>query len=402
MASNLSLLPHTIFGRVMFTVSIMFLALMLFAAFVFRDDIYQSFLDPGIPYQTYQRPPAPDYMLRESWNVWTDAEDRTRPAVFFIHPTTYDGGSHWNAPIDREQEIDELNQIVLPNWAAPFLASDARLYAPHFRQASLYAFMNNREDSLQARQLAYSDVARAFEVFENQLDEHTAFVLVGVGQGALHGLRLLMDKIAVNEDLTRRLSTAYLLEAPTPVDLFTDGPLDTIPICQTETDIRCVVAFSSVTSNEANRIVMLTERSMSWTTGRQLDYVSGRSLACVNPLLWNTSEDYAPERLHKGGAAAENLTLDDAPSPMANQTGAQCQNGILFTERPRTPALRRQGRLGEDRRVPHFNLFYMDLQEDAQRRMDLSLSVLAEEARWAPPLMEAVEVRRAVVRPIDG
>ena len=35
-----------------------FLALALVASWVLRDQIYQTFLDPGVPYQTYEVPPA--------------------------------------------------------------------------------------------------------------------------------------------------------------------------------------------------------------------------------------------------------------------------------------------------------------------------------------------------------
>jgi hypothetical protein len=213
---------------------------------------------------------------------------------------------------------------------------------------------------------------------------------------------LLTDDIAGSDRNAKRLAAAYLLEAPTPIDLFVDGPLTDLPICEDETKIRCVIAFTSLLPEETHRLSIISERSMSWTVDGDLDYVTGRGLVCVNPLLWTTSEDYAPERLHRGGAAAENLSLEDRPSPMANQTGAQCQNGLLFTERPRTQALRRQMRLGEVRRVPQFNLFYMDLRDDAERRTDRARRVLAEEAKWAPPLSDAVEVRKSVVQPIDN
>lgn len=395
-------MPRTLLGLTFMVSMVSFFVLLTVSAFVFRDDIFQSFLDPGIPYQTYERPAAPDYQRAESWAYRSDSEDLSQAAVFFIHPTTYDGGSHWNAPVDRAQEIEEIGQLILPNWAAPFvLDENTRLFAPYYRQASLYAFMNNREDSQQARLLAYSDVARAFMTFSNQLDEHTPFILVGVGQGALHGLRVLMDFVANDEAMTRRLAAAYLLEAPVPTDLLA-GPLEALPVCESVDDIRCINAYTAVLPEERSRITIATDRSMSWTASRRLSYVSARGLVCVNPLLWSTSEDYAPERLHLGGAAAENLSLTDLPSPMANQTGAQCQNGLLMTERPRTRALRRAGRLGEDRRVPHFNLFYMDLKADAERRLANASLVLEDEARYAPPLMEPVEVRRAVVQPIDG
>ena len=377
-----------------------FVVFLAIASVILRDQIFQTLLDPGIPFQTYQRPPAPDYADAEAWVVRPQAEDSDAPAVFFIHPTTYDGGSHWNAPFDRPQEVEELERVVIPNFAAPFRVAGAQIYAPHYRQAALYTFMNNREDSIAARLLAYEDVRAAFSAFRIGIDGDRPLILVGVGQGALHGLGLLLDEVARDDALQARLAAAYLLEAPFPTELF-NGSLEGLAPCRSVQDVRCVVAYATALPSERHRIETLTERSMSWDGEGGLSFVTDRALLCVNPLLWTTTEAYAPARLHRGGAAAEGLSAEDSPSAMASQTGAQCQNGVLMVEQPRVRALQRAGRLGEDRRVPDFNLFYMDLQQDAQRRLEALASLRAEENLYAPPLDAPVEVGEAVIIPVD-
>ena len=378
-----------------------FLVLIAIASVILRDDIYQSFLDPGIPFQTYERPPVPAYASAEAWAARPETDHAESPAIFFLHPTTYDGGAHWNAPIDRPQEADTIDRIILPNWAAPFAVGGAQVYAPRYRQASLYSFMNNREDSVSARLLAHDDVQAAFTAFLDRVDPQRAIVLVGVDQGALHGLGLLLERFAVDEALRARLAAAYLLEAPIPLDLF-EGPLSVLPPCDSAEAVRCVVAYAAARPEERQRIFALTERSMSWTADKELEFVTERALLCTNPLNWTTSEDYAPDRLHRGGAAAEGLSLGETPSAMANQTDAQCQNGVLMVDQPRASALRRAGRLGEDRRAPDFNLFYMDLAQNAAQRLAAHAEIRAEEARWAPPLDEPVTVEVAPLKPIDG
>jgi hypothetical protein len=394
--------PRRWFGTALLIAAGGFAALLVLASIILRDDIYQSFLDPGIPFQTYERPPAPDYAAAEAWAALPDTPDPDAAAVFFLHPTTYDGGAHWNAPFDRPQEAEEIARIVLPNWAAPFAVEGAQIYAPRYRQASLYSFMNNREDSISARRLAHQDVQAAFTAFLGRISPERAIVLVGVDQGALHGLGLLLERFAGDEALRARLAAAYLLEAPIPLDLF-EGPLAGSPPCESADAVRCVVAYAAARPAERQRIFALTERSMSWTADGALEFVTERALLCINPLNWTASEDYAPDRLHRGGAAAEGLAPGDAPSAMANQTGAQCQNGVLMTDQPRASALRRAGRLGEDRRAPDFNLFYMDLAHNAAQRLAAHAEIRAEEARWAPPLLDApVEVDVAPLEPIDG
>ena len=393
---------NTWLGRALMISAGGFAALLLAAGVILRDDIYQSFLDPGIPFQTYERPPAPVYADRGAWAALPETEDAAAPAIFFLHPTTYDGGAHWNAPFDRPQEAEEVERIVLPNWAAPFAVEGAQVYAPRYRQASLYSFMNNREDSVSARLLAYEDVQAAFTNFLDRIDPQRAIILVGVDQGALHGLGLLLDQLSQDDALRARLAAAYLLEAPIPLDVF-ETRLADLPPCGSAESVRCVVAYSAARPSERKRIFALTERSMSWTETGGLGFVTERALLCTNPLNWTTSEDYAPDRLHRGGAAAESLEMGDAPSAMANQTGAQCQNGVLMTDQPRANALRRAGRLGEDRRAPDFNLFYMDLAHNTAQRINAHAEIRNEEARWAPPLLdEPVAVETAPLRPVDG
>ena len=48
------------------------------------------------------------------------------------------------------------------------------------------------------------------------------------------------------------------------------------------------------------------------------------------------------------------------------------------------------------------NLFYMDIRANAQARLDTLQAILADEARYAPPLDAPVEVETAPITPIDG
>lgn len=371
------------------------------ASWLMRDQIYQTLLDPGVPFQTYELPLAPDYTATESWAVrpMLAALDEDEPAVFFVHPTLHKGGEHWNASLDRRSHREVLERLYLPNFAGPFAETGA-VFAPLYRHAALYAYMNNREDSLQARLLAYQDVQAAFAQFLADTGDERPIILVGVGQGGGHVAGLLLDAVSLDPELTARLVAAYILEAPVALELFEDR-LAALPLCASPEATRCVITYVSVQREEAARIDAITQRSSLWVDAGRLGQTPGRALACVNPLLWSTSEDHAPARLHRGGAAAEGLELGERPSPLANQTSAQCQDGLLFVEQPRSRTLRRPSRLAEMRRVPPFNLFYADLEADVTRRAALLAETLAEERRWAPELPDAEEVGSVPVRPID-
>ncbi len=164
------------------------LALVLIAAFLFRGEILRASLDPKTPYQTYSPPPAPDYEQRAAWAL-APADPATFPQggpgadVFFVHPTTYNGGEQWNGPIDHRRSVRQLEQVMLPNYAGPF-ARAGRVFAPRYRQASLYAMLSLREDARDARSLAYADVKRAFRLYLDRFNHGRPIILAGVEQGA--------------------------------------------------------------------------------------------------------------------------------------------------------------------------------------------------------------------------
>tara|TARA_R110001606_G_scaffold320793_2_gene467660 strand:+ start:502 stop:1728 length:1227 start_codon:yes stop_codon:yes gene_type:complete len=374
-------------------------ALLLAAGWVLRDQVYRTFQDPGVPFQTYSPPAGADYAEAEGWYAREGFNNADEPAVFFVHPTTYSGGANWNGQLDKPSSVEAVTQVVLPNYAAPF-ANAGALYAPRYRQASLYAFMNNREDSLRARLFAYDDIQRAFDAFAAQIGETRPIILAGYGQGGLDVLGLLLDRMATNDALLTRLVAAYVIESPVPLDLFA-GPLQAIPPCVTPEDVRCVYAFTSAMASEEGRIHIITERAMSWTPDGRLDFVDGRGLLCVNPLLSAVSNEYASARQHRGGVAAEGLDPDAVPAPIPAQTGAQCADGVLFFEQPRSRALHRPRRLVEDYRLPPFNLFYEDLRFDVARRSLNLATILQDERQWAPAFdaPEAIEDAPVVAIP---
>lgn len=380
------------------TLSAFLVLLALLAGWLLREQIFQTFQDPGEPFQTYTPPEPVDYASDSAWFVTGALEDEATPAVFFIHSTTYSGGANWNAELDKESANRAVENEIIPNFAAPFGAG-GELFIPRYRQAALYTFMNNREDGLLARHFATGDIDRAFTNFLSRIGDQRPFILAGLGQGGLHALHLGMNRVGTDPDLQARLVTLYVLEHPVAIDLF-EGPLGSIPPCDTPEDVRCLYAFSQALPSEERRLRIMTERMMSWTPQGELGFIDGRRLLCTNPLLSQPSNQYASARLHRGGVAATGLELGATPAPIPQQTGAQCMDGVLFTERPESRLLRRPLRIAEDFREPPYNLFYEDLRLDAARRSLILSSILQEERRWAPVLDTPEDVRDAPVIPI--
>ena len=96
--------------------------------------------------------------------------------------------------------------------------------------------------------------------------------------------------------------------------------------------------------------------------------MEGRDLLCTNPLLWNRSSDYAPRRLHLGGVAAEGLDPDMKPAAKSKLVGVECQDDILYVDKP-PRAFRRPIQVGSKFRTLPSNLFYEDLRVNAEKRV---------------------------------
>ncbi len=375
--------------------SLILVAAVVILAVAQRDNVFGTLNDPGTPFQIWEPPDTPDYALPESWALLPGLTETDRVAVFFVHPTTYSGGGNWNAPIDKALSRRSLDRVMLPNYALPF-SSAGPVFAPRYRQASLYSLLTNRDDARRARSFAYADVARAFAAFLERIGPDRAFILAGVGQGGLHALGLLQDSVAPDEELRDRMVAAYVIEYPLPADLY-QTVLSPLRPCRREADFRCVVAWSSAKADDTRRISYLTEELMVWGPAGAMTPLPGRPLQCLNPLLWNSTEDFAPARLNRGAVAAEGMEPGVTPSPAPGQTSAQCQDGLLLIEEARSRRFRRPVALAERYRVAPYNLFYEDIRANAAARTTAAIARMDDEARYADPIEEEVVIDAAPI-----
>ncbi|MEL7232007.1 MAG: DUF3089 domain-containing protein [Pseudomonadota bacterium] len=373
-------------------------------AWIYRDDIFQTIQDPRQPFQTYDPPAAPDYALSESWLSQPDLTIdpftlKEKGDVFVAVPSVYRGGEHYVLPSDDLRRKSKLERIVRPNYVTPY-GDAGRLFAPFYRQASLYSYMTTREDAQLAQDFAYQDVKRAFERFLEVSPPERPIVLVGHNQGAAHVLRLLHDFFAHDETLRRRLAVAYVIDYPVPLDLF-DGPFSALSLCEAEDDTSCIAAFGQFQPGEDAIAERFTERLLVHD-GSDFQSVRDRALACINPLTWRRDEDYAPERLHKGGVAAEGLEPDIRPAPQPNQVGAQCQDGLLLVDKPRSRSFRRPWQIGAKFRTLPSNLFYEDLRQNAVLRVNalIESGVLPKRAARLDDF-EVEEIDDAPIKPAE-
>ncbi len=334
---------------------------------VFWDDLMRTALDPKAPFQTYKPPPAPDYAKRSSWALMpttpqSPGANEPRADVFFVGPTTYDGGRDWNAPVNDARANSIFRRVMAPNYAGPFVRV-GRIFAPKYRQASLYTLLTLREDAREARKFAYGDVARAFREYIAHDNGGRPFVIVGVEQGGTMAARLLADEIAPSEPLRARLAVAYLIDTVVPAD---HPPLQP---CAERGQTACVAAWVSVSDTDMDRARLVLDRALVWGANGELDNLRGRPALCFNPLLGAVTGEAAPARMHQGAANATGLEWGARPAFLARQVAAQCKGGVLHVSQPKSASLRATGSWADRRKVPGYNLFYLDLETDALARV---------------------------------
>jgi hypothetical protein len=347
--------------------------LALVAVLVWRNDILQSLLNPELPYAVYKPPAAPDYETSAAWALAPRVLQPGDPPVdvFFVHPTTFDGGRDWNGPTDARGAARLLDRVMLPNYAAPF-AAVGRVFAPHYRQASLYSALTLFDDAIEAREFPYADVRDAFLSFERRVGSDRPFIVVGVEQGGTQAARLLRDEIGPDPELRRRLVAAYLVETVVPADEYAADAA--LPACAARLQAGCAVAWISAPWLDFGHSERIMNRSLVWDDKGRLTGLNGRLPLCVNPLLGAATDAEAPPRLNRGAANATGLEWGARPGFMARQVGAQCIDGVLRVTRPRSALLRPHGGWAEHLRVAPYNLFWADLEADARTRATVWLA----------------------------
>lgn len=310
-------------------------------------------------YAQGETPPPPAYDNRAHWaalptlkdaadsvpnkSSLKDQQAEATADVFFIHPTTF---THkptnqfiWNADVNDAALNRKTQESTILNQASIFNGS-CRVYAPYYRQAHYHAFVTTRpEDARQALDLAYEDVKAAFEYYLTHYNQGRPLVLAAHSQGTVHAVRLLKDFFD-GKELRKQLVVAYLVgRAISPAAFAT--------IIPTEKPDETGVWASWCTFGR------------DYYPDRYDDYYKGSQ--STNPLLWNSSKDFAPKELNLGGVG---YRFTFAPQ-MAD---AQNQDGILWINRPNVQGARLVKNTNWHR--ADMNLFYMNIRENVKVRID--------------------------------
>ena len=167
------------------------------------------------------------------------------------------------------------------------------MYAPRYRQATFYAFADDRGRGEQALALAYTDVAAAFAAFLDDIGPERPIIIAGHSQGSAHAVRLIIETFGA-PDLRRRLVVAYAPGYPVPTATLR-APGFPLGACATRSETACIASWNAIGARHF--IPGFFERvPVSEPAGTRRH--DGGEIVCTNPLDWLARR---PARGYLGG-----------------------------------------------------------------------------------------------------
>ncbi|MDD5242076.1 MAG: DUF3089 domain-containing protein [Sulfuricella sp.] len=330
--------------------------------------------------------PAIDYSRPDSWLAlpglaseadltpkgggFSGLQRYARADVFYVHPTTSMRADVLNAPIDDPDAL-RLGHLMLMEQATPFNGV-ARVFAPRYRQITLPTYQLDEDAQQAPTNRAYADVRRAFDYYVAHYNDGRPFFLVGHSQGANHAQRLLSEAVQ-GTPLERRLVAAYLPGQPLPRSVFTDD-LTRIPPCVQPQQTGCAAVWG--TFGEGSGIDFNAwEENGHWNAARQRwTAASGQPLVNINPVSWSKDEPQTSASRHRGGVPFGVAGTSFTP-PRPHLVSVHDDDRYAFVLPPLDPALFNDGGVfgGANYHVFDISLFWLDLRENARRRLDAFL-----------------------------
>lgn len=344
------------------------------AAGVWFDALVVAVLTPRVAFDRSAVPPAPDYRDPAAWGALPDRVDAADGTVvglaggdqgaapvdvFYVHPTSYVGRG-WNAATD-DATVNEATDRGATRIQASAFNRCCAVYAPRYRQANLTAFLRPTEDGARAIALGGDDVVAAFHRFLADHSRGRPFIVAAHSQGAVHALRVVREVVA-DPELRARMVVAYLIGGP--MSEATVAAIPGLEVCDGPTQTGCVVAWNA--------------RGPGYAGG--LDFVEAvptdSPRVCVNPLTWRRDEAPVGREQSRGAVF---FAGEGPPTPRPGFVSARCSGGWLVVEPVEAPPRDLMSRLldhalGAGNYHPvEFGLFFVDLGENAQARIDAFL-----------------------------
>jgi len=300
-------------------------------------------------------PVPPEYGEEASWSAlpWReDAGDEIPKGravsagpgtadVFYLHPTIFEEGPAWNAPLDSVALNAAVDAWPVRHQAAVFNGA-GRVFAPRYRQAHIRVFSVKDSLSLAALKLAYSDIRTSFQHFLDHWDEGRPLIIAAHSQGSWHA-RWLLQEFFDGTPLQERLVAAYI----PGMDIY-PSDFNQLQPCQSAVDQQCYCTW------------------MSYGTGYVPPWLGYKEEppSAIHPVTWTTTIDETNERGDHLGAVRESFRNKNPGSITARLR----PEGVLWVDQPHM-FLVGKWLHRENWHVGDFNLFWDNIRTNVHTRL---------------------------------
>ncbi|HEV7230749.1 MAG TPA: DUF3089 domain-containing protein [Bacteroidia bacterium] len=313
-----------------------------------------SCLVPVRSFPKTKTPPPPDYSRQSSWAslpAIKDSADALPPIVgakdgqadakvdvFFIHPTSYLIGHHWNADV-RNKALNRFTDRSTIRGQASVFNESCKIYAPRYRQAEIMAYLDKKGNAQPAFDTAYRDVKNAFIYYLKNYNHGRPIIIASHSQGTDHAVRLLHDFFDHDSILYKQLVACYIIGRPV-----TPGTFKTIVPCDSAGQTGCFVSWNTL---RWGREKLFSEKQPQ--------------LECTNPLSWRRDTLYVPASANKGSVRFTFKTVDKGIAD------AKCTpGGLLWVHAPRHRGYARS----KSYHLYDYNFFYVSIRENVKDRIN--------------------------------
>lgn len=234
-----------------------------------------------------------DYGDPASWAYLALGEEKD--VDVFLIPPTVDTLSPSNS-VDLNEKLKGRFVNALDMERGIF-EDTCRMYAPYYRQMSIGAYALPADQRVQAREVAYRDIADAFQWYLDNENDGRPVILAGFSQGGELCLEIMKDFYDGSSEeaagLRDRLVAVYAMGWRLTEEMTEEFP-QLVP-AKGETDTGVVICFDCEDGTIDNTIII----------------PRGVKTLSINPLNWETDDTMAERTLNKGAV----MEIGGAPIP---------------------------------------------------------------------------------------
>ena len=208
------------------------------------------------------------------------AEAARHPSIdcFYVYPTV-----STQQQVNASLAVRPAERSVAVAQASRF-SQMCRVYAPMYRQITLYGLAHPAAITPSDASLAYDGVLAAWKRYLARDNHGRGFVLIGHSQGASVLIHLIRTQVDPSPRLRKRLVSAIVLggNVTVPTGKEVGGSFRHVPGCRSRTQLHCVVAYSSFDQPPPpNSLFGIPGKGVSLLSGTTVS--TGRQVLCTNP-----------------------------------------------------------------------------------------------------------------------